>query len=114
MSDYISTTDYSGRKVSCPRYRWFGHVIVGHQIMKNNKEAVEETITSPDIVFQSGEYDKREVYFKETSSASYSNKFKTKVIVEYDESDVGEIVTAFPIKDVKGGIGNVIYQKEED
>lgn len=111
MSDYISTYDYTGKPVSCTRSQWFSHIAAGHEIMKKNKVAVEKTIQAPDIVYRSDSCSHRQVYFKAESSATYTDKLKTKVIVEFDESDHGEIITAFPVKEEKGGIGDVIYSK---
>lgn len=109
MEKYISVNDYAGNKVTCSRQQWFGHIVKNHAIMSQNKEAVEETVNQPDKVYRSEDYENRRVFFKVSSSATYSNRFHTKVIVEYNKTCAGEIVTAFPTKDVKGGIGDVIY-----
>lgn len=112
MSNYISTIDYNGNTVICSKQQWFGHIVSNHGIMKENKAAVVETIQSPDTVHESQGYENRKVFFKTTSSATYGKKFNTKVIVEYDENSSGEIVTAFPSKSTKGGIGNVVYSTD--
>lgn len=39
-------------------------------------------------------------------------KFKTKVIVEYDSDNNGEVVTAFPVKEIKGGISDVVFESK--
>lgn len=109
MSNYISTTDYEGNLVVCSNQQWFGHIVNNHGVMKNNKIVVENTVKNPDFVHESQDYENRKVFFKTTSSATYGDKFQTKVIIEYNERSSGEIVTAFPTKSVKGGIVNVIY-----
>ena len=109
MGDYISVNDYEGNIVTCSRPQWFNHIVKNHSIMARNKHAVEEAISNPDKVYESDDYDNRKVFFKISTSPTYGDKFNTKVIVEYNKPSEGEIVTAFPTKDVKGGIGDVIY-----
>ncbi len=113
MSNYIDTKDIFETTVICSDYQWYNHVASGtHTIMLKNKPAVIDTLNNPDAVFISSEYDERKVFFKKSSYSTYnSNKFYTKVIVGYIENDCGEVITAFPIDSIKGGIGNVIYQK---
>lgn len=112
MSNYIEVNDYEGNRVCCTRNQWFSHIVPGHRIMDGNKQIVEETIKTPDIVYTSSTSPIRKVFFKESTEATYSSDLKTKVIVEYDTAGSGEVVTAFPAKLEKGGIGDVIYTKQ--
>lgn len=109
MANRIETIDYNGKKVICTNNQWYNHVIKNHKIMAHNQSAVEDTIQHPDKVYSSDSNTKRNVLFKESTLATYGTKFKTKVIVEYDSDDSGEVVTAFPVREEKGGIKDVIY-----
>ena len=111
MSNIINTVDAFGTNVTCSAYHWHNHVASGHhEIMINNKEAVIDTLKYPETVYQSSEYEDRKVFFKKSSLSTYnSDRFYTKVIVGYTTEDRGEIVTAFPVQSIKGGISDVIY-----
>ncbi len=111
MSNYIEVFDYDGNKVICTRDQWFSHIATGHSIMSKNKKVVEETIISPDTVYTSSTSPIRKVFFKTSSEATYGTNLKTKVIVEYASTNEGEVVTAFPTKNEKGGIEDVIYPR---
>lgn len=119
MSDTkFSVNNPLGVTVSCSNYRWDNHILE-HEIMKDNVDAVKDTIKHPDTIYKSDQNDEREVYFKQSSFSTYNAK--TKVIVEYSsgkknpDTKVGNVVTAFPQKEEKGGIGDVVYKnKTED
>jgi hypothetical protein len=114
MNNYIETIDIFGASVTCSQYHWDSHVAAGaHSIMKNNKSAVIDTLKSPEAVYKSSKNDDRKIYFKKSSFSTYnSNYFYTKVIVGYTSEDTGEIVTAFPVNGIKGGISDVIYTQQ--
>lgn len=102
-----------GYKVCVSRNTWENHIITGHKTMENNLEAVIDTIKNPDAIFSSEEWpDKRHVYFSTSKSATYKNLY-TKVVVntpdEYNE--YGEVVSAWPQKDMSGGIEGIKYVK---
>ena len=119
MSDTkFAVNNYIGRTVSCTVSQWEAHIVANHGIMSNNVDAVKDTIKAPDSVYTSDQNDNREVYFKSSQYSTYN--LLTKVIVEYSQSKknpdniVGEVVTAFPQKEEKGGIGDVVYKKSSD
>lgn len=115
----FSVNNYNGCTVSCSNTSWDTHVVPHHQIMDNNVRAVKDTIKDPDSVYKSTDFPNREVYFKSSSFSSYKG-FLTKVIVEYSPGIknpnqlVGHLVTTFPVKEEKGGIGNAIYRKPQN
>lgn len=111
MGEVFSTTDHLGNSVYCTNKQWYGHIIKNHSIMARNMDAVKETINTPDSVYKSEDSDNRKVFFKKTTNATYGTKFSTKVIVECSQPDEGEVVTTFPTKAEKGGIGDVEYKK---
>lgn len=114
----FAVTNYNGVTVSCTNDQWDTHIVVGHGIMEKNVKAVKDTIKNPDIVYQSDQNENREVYFRQSPYSTYS--IHTKVVVEYGkgvknpDNTVGEVVSAWPQKDVKGGIGNVVYKRPTD
>ena len=108
--ELFSVTSYNGKQVTCSEEQWNNHIAFNHKIMKNNVEAVKNTIIEPDSVYESSQSPKREVYFKKSLIPTYKDKFFTKVIVEY-KNNAGEVVTAFPQPTESGGIGNVVYKK---
>ena len=68
---------------------------------------------NPDSVYYSAEGESREVFFKMSPEASYTPKFLTKTIVEFDqEKTEGFIVTAMPSKKEGGNIGDRIYPEK--
>lgn len=115
----FAVNNYNGCTVFCSNNQWDTHVVQNHQIMSNNERAVKDTLKDPDVVYESKEYPDREVYFKSSSYSTYSGLL-TKVIVEYSpgiknpQNIVGELVTAFPTPDEKGGIGDVVYRKNQN
>lgn len=91
------------------------HIIERHDVpMGKNFTAIYDSVSSPDLVFESGEYDNREVFYKLSPEASYFPRLMTKTIVEYDAKRTkGFIVTAMPAKEVGGNIGVRTYPEEE-
>ncbi len=108
-----SGKDHKGRSVSL----FTGerdHIIEHHGIMWNNFTAVYDSVEQPDAVYESGEYDNREVFFKKSSIPTYSTKYYTKTIVEYEKSnDSGYIVTSLPSKKEGGNVGQRTYPENE-
>lgn len=77
--------------------------ICEHKIMEQNLKAVENTIINPVAIYKSLDNIKRQVFFSKTP-ATYSPLI-TKVVVEVNDKDMtGEVVTAFPKKEIGGGI----------
>ena len=90
------------------------HILDRHgDIMGNNFTAVYDSVEHPDSVYYSGEGDTRKVYFKMSPEATYTPKYYTKTVVEFDEGDTeGFIVTAMPSKKEGGNVGSRIYPEE--
>lgn len=86
------------------------HIIMEHPVMGRNFTAIYDTIQSPKAIYDSGECDNREVYFKKSELATYGTKYYTKAIVEFDATrKEGYIVTAFPHEKEGGNIGERTY-----
>lgn len=109
MGNKIDTQDILGERVICSDATWFGHIVAGHPIMRNNLQAVKNAIEVPEAVYKSSTDENRKVYFKSTSSSSY--EMYTKVVTQSVSDDKSEIVSAWPQKSIKGGIGVEIYHE---
>lgn len=90
------------------------HILEGHSdMLANNFTAIYDTVSSPDSVYESGSHDNRKVFFKDSEKATYSPKFLTKTIVEYNEDQTaGFIVTAMPAKKEGGNVGKQVYPED--
>lgn len=109
-----SGTDYQNRSVSL-YVADRDHILDRHgEIMGNNFTAIYDTVENPDSVYESGEFDNREVFFKKSTEATYGQKFLTKAVVEYNENNTsGFIVTSLPTKKEGGNVGQRIYPKDK-
>lgn len=119
MSEIIRQKDPRGVVVYCEESQWNNHIILNHPIMCGNESSVAETIEEPMTIYESHDSDPpmgyREIYCKETPSATYYSKGLrfTKVVVSTIGGS-GEVVTAFPSKSAMGGsIGDAIYIDNE-
>lgn len=114
-NNIFTVNNYRGEAVFCTKERWENHVVAGHPIMEKNIEAVKDTISDPDSVYESSRNPKREVMFKRSPYST--QKIFTEVVVEYSSySGVvsGELVTAFLNNAERGRIGNVLYRNSKD
>jgi len=73
--------------------------LVGHPEVEDKIETVKNAISDPDIIYQSEESPKRDVYFRQIADNIYM-----KVVVELTSRNFGEVVTAFPRKGIMGNI----------
>ena len=110
MENLFRITDPRGIEITCNKLRWENHVISNKPIMKENVDAVKNTVETPDVIYGSEGHLSRDVYFKKDSGATFSDMFFTKVIVEVGEKK-GEVVTAFPKEHIAGNIGELKYVK---
>ena len=97
MGTLIDTTDVFGNRITCTHETWMGHISCGHPIMVKNMDAVVDTIQNPEVVYQSSQNPESKVYFKESDTSNTE----------------GEIVSAWPQRVIKGGIGDEIYHKQD-
>jgi hypothetical protein len=103
-----------GYTVSCSKENW-SH-IERHEIMKENRDAVIDAVGDPVAVYSSEEWpDKRDIYFGRSSKATYGESLYTKVVVNKPTEYIsdGEVVSAWPQKDISGNIkeGGLLYVK---
>ena len=121
MSDFIEAIDPRGVKIYCTLSQWENHIVAdptGHPIMRDNVQAIIETLKSPDYIYESHDSDPpldyREVFSKEVESATYYSMVPyTKVVVAVVGGS-GEVITAYPAKNPTGGTkGKAIYESDE-
>lgn len=111
----FSTMDPLQRKVVCSAGTWNNHISIGHTAMDGNHNSVKSAIEEPEVIYRSSQTPDRDVYFARTESASYFPLF-TKVVVVFNKSgDSGEVISAWPQKDISGGIdsGGLKYVKNK-
>lgn len=109
MGKLFEVKNPEGTTVFCSTDQWEKHVVERHAVMSKNLPAVRDTIQNPDLIFDSADTENRSVYFKRTHLSTY--RIHTKVITERIDSFTEQVVTSFPSKEVKGGIGDVKYKR---
>lgn len=101
-----------GYIVGCSAETWDEHILEGHPIMKGNEQTVIDALERPIVVYRSGSYEDRHVYFGSTENASYKGKLQyTKVIVDNAADGTHNMKTAFPSRKMDGNIdgGELLY-----
>lgn len=96
-----------GYVVSCTEESWTHIITHGHDMMQKNDIAIKDAIEDPICIYKSAAYpEQRDVFFGRSKSATYGDKFVTKVVVDRPNecNDEGEIVSAWPQKDISGGL----------
>jgi hypothetical protein len=96
-----------GYRVVCAKARWKAHVVDSHPGMEGRIEEVRLAITRPAAVYSSKEPTGRHVYFGNIGTKVRYMKVVVQPPDEYNED--GELVTAFPHKDIGGNVDKLIY-----
>jgi len=97
--------DKRGIMVICEKSQWKIHIVGGHPEVEDKLEIIKNTIINPDIIYQSEEDSKRDVYFAEIENNKYM-----KVIVQLTAPNFGEVITAFPRKGIAGNIDTEVVK----
>ena len=97
----FESTDPFGRKIILDSSTWNEHIIPGHDEMKGNEISVKNTIENPDFIYESNTHNNRDVFFSVRPESTYP-KLYTKVVVEINKVQSGEVSTAFFSKEVQG------------
>jgi hypothetical protein len=120
MSRKFEVSDPRGVKVWCDDQTWEDHILRDsqHIEMRDNLNAVLETIQSPDVIYESHDSnpprDYREVYVKETPIATYYNSDPYTKIITGNAGGSAEVITAYSARSITGGtIGDPIYRGEK-
>lgn len=79
--------------------------------MTPNLKAVSDTVENPDAIYESSQRADRNIYFKKGAVSTYNSNMYTKVVTQTIGEKERIVVSTWPQKDIKGGIGNVIYKK---
>lgn len=64
--------------------------------MKDSEKRIKQAIIKPIFITQDAQYPKRQNYYKSNGRKGY-----IKVVVEFTDEDVGDVVTAFPTDNIK-------------
>lgn len=95
------------------------HIRKGHSLMvsQQNREAIKDVLSNPQYIFRSSETGEgkasRIVFFGKSQKATFRDRFLIKVIAQEEGAREYAVITAFPVKAVKGKIGEKIYEKEK-
>lgn len=110
----VETIDPLGNTITCSFERWDEHILgeSDHAVMRGNERAVEDTLHNPDSIYQSSQNESRTVYFKKGAVSTYSSNLTTKVITEETGNKTRKVVSAWPQREVRGGIADVVYERK--
>lgn len=97
----ISTLDYAKRTVNLKKSTFEEHICDGHPEMADNCHAIKEAVETPEVVYESNQSPKREVFFSRVKSSSYPRLY-TKVVVEYNNPYEGTIKSSWFEKSITG------------
>ncbi len=97
----FEATDPRGRIVTCTLDRWLFHILDFHPELSGREEDIKKAIERPDfgIIYQDVDRENRDVYYY--TPAHERRSFK--VVVQFDETNKGEVVTAFRADSRKSG-----------
>lgn len=106
----FSLLDPFQRKLILTKHRWRDHIIVRHPIMKRLKKQLQETIKTPNRIYQSKINKDTQLYFKEYRHQKYG-RFYLMAVVGFDrEKKKGYIKTSFPVYNLKKG-AQLVWKK---
>lgn len=104
--DIISVTDPRGITVACSERQWNEHITLPpHEYMPDYLQPLKDTLSAPDIIYESDGYTNRDVYFK---SIGNQDEY-LKAIVEV-KANYGDVITAFKTTGYKGGINTEVIK----
>lgn len=110
MSNLFETSDPRGYKVICTEDCWNEHILSQRPWMAGWEDEVQKAIESPYMgIFQDKDYDDRKIYY----GLSEGRQRYIKVVVEFQEGDFGEVITAFQTDSPKSG-ERLIWPKSKD
>lgn len=96
----FETTDVFNQKVFLYEEE-LKHIESGHPELKEQTELIKETISKPEFVYESKDYPNRSIFWKKGGHSKYCNLY-AEAVVEYDNSNVGNVTTAFLSNSIKG------------
>lgn len=110
MSNLFEVSDPRGRKVVCTEDCWNEHILFNRPWMIGWEDEIQKAIEAPYMgIFQDNDFENREIYY----GLSKGKERYIKIVVEFQEGNYGEVVTAFPTDSPKSG-ERLIWLKSED
>ncbi len=101
MSNLFEVKDPRGRKVICTEDCFHYHILTNHPNMLEQEEEIQLTLTDPTFgfIYADAKRPERNVYYRLNAKKT----LYTKVVVEFDEHEVGKVITAFRTDTPKSG-----------
>lgn len=78
-----------------------GHVLAQHPELAAHLAAVAETLTDPERVMRDARFANRECFYRPIPLPAPLDRLYRKVVVEFPQVSVGEVVTAFLLPKIK-------------
>lgn len=97
----FDTTDNLGRRVYMTTKRWETHVLYDKWWMHEFEQLIHRAVENPSFINYDAKYSNREVFYA-SGLIPATGEF-LKVVVQFDEPDVGWTVTAYPMTKPKTG-----------
>ncbi|MBZ0283490.1 MAG: hypothetical protein K8L97_22330 [Anaerolineae bacterium] len=99
MPNVFEVTDPRGWLVICTEDCFKNHIVTHHSIMEDCEEEVKQAIEAPviGIIYCDAHNVNRNIYYRKRKSGYL------KVVVQFDENGLGEVITAFPVSYPKSG-----------
>jgi|SRR5579859_4627349 len=97
----FQATDPRGRIIICTLETWLFHILSNHPELAESADDIRRAIEKPQygFIYRDVDYENRDIYYYRPSSQKYSYI----VVVEFDEMNRGEVITAYRISKRKSG-----------
>lgn len=108
----LSTTNKDGISVVLETDTYHNHILVNHPEMRNNVEAIKDSIENPIYMFRSSKNEKNVIYITQSTLSTYPKLFIT-TVVNHANPNQGYVRTSFFKKVVDTTKeGKIIYEKD--
>ena len=96
MLNIFEVKDPRGRVIFCSKDIWEHHILIYHPAMSGQEKRIEQTIHAPKCIYQAHVRQNREIFYSLPKGKKY-----VLVVVEFADSNVGNVVTAFYSDSIK-------------
>lgn len=83
------------------REQWESHVVLRHPEMEGRESTIRQAVEEPDSIHEDKHMYRRECYYRLGIPGAETRYLK--VIVQFDEDNVGTIITAFTTRSTSPG-----------
>jgi hypothetical protein len=102
----FSVTDPRGETVSLTSVCWHAHVLVWHPVMAGHLDKIQETVETPDAIYESKRNRRSNLYFKAYTGLPAGNQYVMVVV----DSQRGYVQSSFMVQDLSKG-GRLLWKK---